>query len=43
MKICFIARWLITQGGFYRFVKNVLDELNKTKNEIYLIHDERDL
>jgi glycosyltransferase involved in cell wall biosynthesis len=42
MKICFIARGL-TKGGVYRFIKNVLAEINKLhseEHEFYLIHND---
>ena len=44
MKICFVVRAL-TKGGVYRFVNNILSELDNIniQQEIYLIHDDNRL
>lgn len=44
MKICFVVRAL-TKGGVYRFVNNILSELDDInfQHEIYLIHDDNRL
>lgn len=42
IKICFVARGL-TKGGVYRFIKNILleiDGLDDKNYEFYLIHDD---